>query len=397
MGIKTFMIPLIFTSVLLSLLLIPLLLTKPMPSFRISDHLRRPPHLKPYPVTFAYLISASAGDIGRLKRLLPAIYHPANCYLVHLDLEASPSEHAQLSEFIAKHRTFSRFGNVWIVGKSNLVTYRGPTMLSTTLQAMAILLRIYHWDWFINLSASDYPLITQDDLIVAFSTLPRDLNFIQHTSHLGWKIKKRAKPIIIDPALYSHNKSEIIWSVNQRSLPTAFKLYTGSAWTILSRSFAEYCILGWDNLPRTLLLYYTNIISTPEGYFQTVICNSNDYQNTTVNHDLHYIAWDNPPKQHPLNLGLKDYRRMILSSVPFARKFKKNDPVLDKIDRELLRRRSGQFTYGGWCLNGKRGSCSHSNGRVNFGVLKPGAGSRRLKALLRKLLATRNFRKKQCK
>ncbi|XP_064978535.1 beta-glucuronosyltransferase GlcAT14B-like [Musa acuminata AAA Group] len=397
MGIKAFMISFITTSFLLSLLLLPAFLGKSISPFHLSDHLRRPPQPKPYPVTFAYLISASTGDVDRLKRLLTAIYHPGNCYLLHLDLEASPSEHARLSDFVSKHKTFARFRNVWLVGKSNLVTYRGPTMLSTTLHAMAVLLRIRQWDWFINLSASDYPLITQDDLIVAFSTLPRDLNFVQYTSHLGWKIKKRAKPIIIDPALYSRNKSEMIWSANQRGLPTAFKLYTGSAWTILSRSFAEYCILGWDNLPRTLLLYYTNFISSPEGYFQTVICNSKDHQNTTVNHDLHYITWDNPPKQHPLTLGLKDYRRMILSSVPFARKFKKNDPVLDKIDRELLRRRNGQFAHGGWCWNGKRGGSSGGNARGNLGVLRPGAGSRRLRALLTKMLSPRNFRRRQCR
>ncbi|RWW72978.1 hypothetical protein BHE74_00019179, partial [Ensete ventricosum] len=301
MGIKAFMTSFIATSFLLSLLLLPAFLSKSISPFHISDHLRRPPQPKPCPVTFAYLISASTGDVDRLKRLLTAIYHPGNCYLLHLDLEASPSEHARLSDFVSGHKTFARFRNVWLVGKSNLVTYRGPTMLSTTLHAMAVLLRIRQWDWFINLSASDYPLITQD----------------------------------------------------------------GSAWTILSRSFAEYCILGWDNLPRTLLLYYTNFISSPEGYFQTVICNSKDHQNTTVNHDLHYISWDNPPKQHPLTLGLKDYRRMILSSVPFARKFKKNDPVLDKIDRELLRRRNGQFAHGGWCWDGKRGGCPGGNARGN--------------------------------
>ncbi|KAJ6877403.1 hypothetical protein NC651_030211 [Populus alba x Populus x berolinensis] len=39
---------------------------------------------------------------------------------------------------------------------------------------------------------------------------------------------KRAKPIMIDPGLYSLNKSEIWWVIKQRSLPTAFKLYTGS-------------------------------------------------------------------------------------------------------------------------------------------------------------------------
>ncbi len=38
---------------------------------------------------------------------------------------------------------------------------------------------------------------------------------------------KRAKPIIMDPGLYSRNKSELWWVIKQRTLPTAFKLYTG--------------------------------------------------------------------------------------------------------------------------------------------------------------------------
>lgn len=209
------MISFILTSLLLSLLLIPSLLTKPNSTFHLAGHLRPSSHTKLYPVTFAYLISASKGDVDRLQRSLTALYHPANYYLLHLDLKASPSERARLSEFISKHPTFTQTGNVWIIGKSNVVTYRGPTMLSTTLHAMAILLRSCQWDWFINLSASDYPLITQDgkflkttrlalgnlnnccndssqtpftDLIAAFSKLPRDLNFIQHSSHLGWKM-----------------------------------------------------------------------------------------------------------------------------------------------------------------------------------------------------------------
>lgn len=172
----------------------------------------------------------------------------------------------------------------------------------------------------------------------------------------------------------------------------------GSAWTILSRSFAEYCIVGWDNLPRTLLLYYTNFVSSPEGYFQTVACNSEDYKNTTVNHDLHYITWDNPPKQHPRSLGPKDFRRMVLSSRPFARKFKKNNPVLDKIDRDLLKRHRKRYTYGGWCSEtGKNPEACSGFYSENYGVLRPGPGSRRLKNMLTRLLAARNFTRRQCR
>ncbi|KAG6750825.1 hypothetical protein POTOM_045340 [Populus tomentosa] len=352
--------------------------------------------LKPYPVTFAYLISASRGDSKRLTRVLKALYHPGNYYLIHVDADAPEKEHREIAEFVSSDPVFGLVGNVWIVGKPNLVTYRGPTMLATTLHAMAILLRTCKWDWFINLSASDYPLVTQDDLIDAFSTLPRNLNFIQHSSRLGWKLYV----VGYDPGPENHSKlqkTEMMALIVDVAVAFAICRAGGSAWTILSRSFAEYSIVGWDNLPRTLLLYYTNFVSSPEGYFQTVICNSEDYKNTTVNHDLHYITWDTPPKQHPRSLGVKDYRRMILSSRPFARKFKRNDPVLDKIDRELLKRYKGQFAHGGWCArSGKRhGACSGlQNG--NYGVLRPGPGSRRLQNLLTKLLPEKNF-KRQCR
>ncbi|PNX88008.1 xylosyltransferase 1-like protein, partial [Trifolium pratense] len=105
-----------------------------------------------------------------------------------MDYDAPDSEHKDVAEYVANDHVFGQVGNVWIVGKPNLVTYRGPTMLATTLHAMAMLLRTCHWDWFINLSASDYPLVTQDDLIQVFSEVPRDINFIQHSSHLGWKL-----------------------------------------------------------------------------------------------------------------------------------------------------------------------------------------------------------------
>lgn len=239
MGIKLFMISFMVTSILFSLLYIPTKLTTPNAKYNPVINLNMLKDLKPYPVTFAYLISASRGDAKRLTRVLKALYHPGNYYLIHVDADAPEKEHREIAEFVSSDPVFGLVGNVWIVGKPNLVTYRGPTMLATTLHAMAILLRTCKWDWFINLSASDYPLVTQDDLIDAFSTLPRNLNFIQHSSRLGWKLNKRAKPIMIDPGLSSLNKSEIWWVNKQRSLPTAFKLYTG-----LSLSFSQsFCLL----------------------------------------------------------------------------------------------------------------------------------------------------------
>uniref|UniRef100_A0ACD5UFZ1 Uncharacterized protein n=1 Tax=Avena sativa TaxID=4498 RepID=A0ACD5UFZ1_AVESA len=346
----------------------------------------------------AYLISGSAGDGVALRRTLRALYHPANRYVLHLDLEAPAAERAELAYAVRADPVYSRFRNVRVVTRANLVTYRGPTMVANTLHAAAILLRDGgDWDWFINLSASDYPLVSQDDLLYALSDFPRDLNFIEHTSDIGWKEYQRAKPVIVDPGLYSLQKSDVFWITEKRSVPTAFKLFTGSAWMMLTHHFIEYCIWGWDNLPRTVLMYYANFLSSPEGYFHTVICNVPEFRNTTVNHDLHFISWDNPPKQHPHYLTLNDFDGMLNSNAPFARKFGREDPVLDKIDQEILGRQPDGFVPGGWLdlLNTTTVKGKHFKvERVQD--LRPGPGADRLKKLVKGLLSQEGYDDKHC-
>ncbi|OMO55623.1 Glycosyl transferase, family 14 [Corchorus capsularis] len=352
-----------------------------------------PPPSGPTIPRFAYLVSGSKGDLEKLWRTLHALYHPRNQYVVHLDLEAPAEERLELASRITNHTLFSKVGNVYMITKANMVTYRGPTMVANTLHACAILLKkSKDWDWFINLSASDYPLVTQDDLLHSFSALNRNLNFIEHTSQLGWKAEKRAMPLIIDPGLYMSTKADIYLATPRRTLPTAFKLFTGSAWTVLSHSFVEFCVWGWDNLPRTLLMYYTNFVSSPEGYFQTVICNVPEFAKNVVNHDLHYISWDNPPKQHPHVLTLNDTEKMIQSNAAFARKFKQDDPVLDKIDKDLLGRAKGSFTPGAWCAG--KPKCSDVG---NLDKIKPGPGAQRLSQLIAMLAMKANLGQDQCK
>lgn len=43
---------------------------------------------------------------------------------------------------------------------------------------------------------------------------------------------QRARPIIIDPALYSLQKSDVFWATEKRSVPTAFKLFTGKGFDL---------------------------------------------------------------------------------------------------------------------------------------------------------------------
>ncbi|XP_058729341.1 beta-glucuronosyltransferase GlcAT14C-like [Vicia villosa] len=396
---KWLIIPTLTISLLLFLLLILLPRSKPSSSSLSSENPNFTTNFNlPNLPKFAYLLTGTKGEVSQLKRVLQATYHPRNYYLLHLDLEASDEERLEVAKYVKLERVFGVFGNVMVVGKGDLVTYKGPSMVASTLHSVALFLKKVHdWDWFVNLSASDYPLFSQDDLLHVFSFMPKDMNFIEHTSNMGWKEFQRARPIIIDPGLYHSRVSSVYYAKEKRSLPSSFKLFTGSEWVVLTKPFLEFCVWGWDNLPRTLLMYYTNFLSSNEGYFHTVICNHKDYQNTTVNHDLRYLKWDNPPKQHPLSLKLEHFNDMAHSGALFARRFDKDDPVLDKIDKELLGRSDGYVTRGGWCVGDSTKGKNPCDVYGNPDVVKPSLRSKILEKLMLKLLDSENFRPKQCK
>lgn len=128
---------------------------KPLPSIIL-----RGPH---HPPAFAYYISGGRGQKDRILRLLLAVYHPRNRYLLHLGKEASDDERSRLAAAVEAVPAIRSFGNVDVVGNPDPFTYMGSSNIAATLRAAAILLKVDSgWDWFITLSAFDYPLITQD-------------------------------------------------------------------------------------------------------------------------------------------------------------------------------------------------------------------------------------------
>ncbi|XP_010427921.1 PREDICTED: beta-glucuronosyltransferase GlcAT14A-like [Camelina sativa] len=381
----------VFLSVFLLLLYsISAFTSKPFPS-----SIRHGPH---YPPAFAYYITGGRGDNDRIFRLLLAVYHPRNRYLLHLGAEATDAERLALLSDLKSVPAVNAFGNVDVLGKVDRLSDNGASKTAATLHAVSILLKLDRtWNWFIELSALDYPLITQDDLSHVFASVNRSLNFIDHTSDLAWKESQRIKPIVVDPALYLARRTQLFTATEKRPTPDAFKVFTGSPWIVLSRSFLEYCIFGWDNLPRTLLMYFNNVILSEECYFHTVICNAPEFSNTTVNGDLRYMIWDSPPKMEPHFLSVSDFDQMAQSGAAFARQFKKDDPVLDMVDREILKRGRYRVTPGAWCS-------SHSSwwtdpcsewGEVN--IVKAGPQAKKLDETITNFLDDLNSQSNQCK
>ncbi|PIN03222.1 Branching enzyme [Handroanthus impetiginosus] len=339
----------------------------------------------PLPPSLAYLISGSANDSGRIIRLLYSTYHPINQYLLHLDRSASQTDRDALAVTVQSVPLFRAAQNVHVIGKADYVFSSWPSALASTLHGASVLLRVSsNWDWFINLSAADYPLVTQDDLLHILSYLPRDLNFVNHTSYIGWRQLRKLKPIIVDPALYLTENHEMFFATEKRPLPDAYRLFTGSSVGILSRKFIEFCILGTDNLPRTLLMYLSNTPASTSVYFPTVLCNSHQFNRTTINHSLRYTSLDS--RQQPFLLNSTNFNDLIHDGRAFASPFSPNDPVLDRIDQELLQRNPGKPVPGGWCLgDSSEDKCSLWG---DADVLKPGPGAKRLEKCLVEVLSS---------
>ncbi|TYI06200.1 hypothetical protein ES332_A10G141400v1 [Gossypium tomentosum] len=270
----------------------------------------------PTPPSIAYLISGSAGDSARIIRLLLATYHPRNHYLLHLDLSAPQTERDRLAVTIHSVPIFRAAQNVDVIGKANYAYQRGSSTVTSTLHSASILLRLSSkWDWFISLSAGDYPLVTQDDLLHILSYLPKNLNFVNHSSYIGWKESKRLKPIIVDTGHYLLEKDEIFYVTQKRVLPNSFRLFS-------------------------------------------------------------------------------EFNAMIQSGDAFATQFKFDDPVLDHIDRKILKRKPGRVVQGGWCLGIPANDTCSVWGDAD--ILRPGKGAKRLERRIVKLLSGDRFRSLQC-
>ncbi|EOY00908.1 PREDICTED: beta-glucuronosyltransferase GlcAT14A [Theobroma cacao] len=350
-----------------------------------------------YPPAFGYYIFGGRGDKDRIFRLLLAVYHPRNRYLLQLGADASDEERYRLALALKSVPAIRSFGNVDVIGKPDRFSYMGSTHIAATLHAAAVLMKLDRgWDWFIALSALDYPLVTQDDLSHVFSSVRRDLNFIDHTSDLGWKEGQRIQPIVVDPGLYLARRTQIFHATEKRQMPDAFKVFTGSQWVVLSRSFLEFCLFGWDNLPRTLLMYFNNVMLAEESYFHSVICNSPEFKNTTVNGDLRYMIWDSPPKMEPHFLNITDYDQMAQSGAAFARQFQKDDPVLDMVDEKILNRGRNRAAPGAWCTGRKSWWMDPCSQWGDVNVLKPGPQAKKFEETIINLLDDWNSQSNQC-
>lgn len=224
------------------------------------------------------------------------------------------------------------------------VTYTGVSMLLNTLEAIEYALRIPDWDYFLNLSAGDYPLVSvkgMGSLLGGVGALSF-VHFSDRISSWGKLAAHRLGSLHFDLGLGGGQGGLVETGARHPVLhmegALRLILSKGEAWVTLHRSFCESAVRGAES--RRLVALMSSMQSSPEHFFQTLAWNVPQLNRTTAHHSMREIAWGSGG-QHPLYLDdvgrrgeYVKWTRIARSPHFFARKFRVPDsPLLDHIDR----------------------------------------------------------------
>lgn len=245
----------------------------------------------------------------------------------------------------------SKYKNNVFFMQSEPITYRGISMVLNTINAMKVLLeREEHWDYFINISGSDYPLASP---LLQRRLLGRHVknafNFMTYSPPEKWgkNAEYRMDNFYVDETLGFKDHGSNIQQLKQIN-PLAKSLnveYTNAeAWMINSRDFCQFVVTS--GYARKMLLTFAYSADSAEHYFSTLLWNHPVYNRTIVSHAMRQVVWfheGHEAGQHPFNVDEVDsngsfiFQKVIKESPNFfVRKFKKNDSaMMDWIDERL--------------------------------------------------------------
>lgn len=293
----------------------------------------------------AFFLQIAENTVVLLPRLLSTLYHPHNIYAIHFDLKIPSTDVEKAVSSIRANATYD--DNVHIM-ESDLITYRGISMLLNTINAMRLLSEVHpSWDYFINLSGADYPLQSPQSLrnIMGQSL---GLNFFTFAPKRTWDAmaENRLSELWFDESLAFHqlptlHKLSKLRLRNPLVDARHFTVSHAEAWMITSRTFCEFVVRS--HMSRKLLAAFAYAVDASEHFFATLAWNQPMFRESIVPHSLRFIIWKHNgvlSGQHPYMVDATDesgafkFLRHVNSTVLlFARKFEQVDSsLMDVID-----------------------------------------------------------------
>ncbi|CAN0471159.1 unnamed protein product [Ascophyllum nodosum] len=300
---------------------------KPVASTRVLGESKEAFVAAPPWARIAYLIMTSGlEELHKTKRLIKAIYDTKKFYLVHLDRKSDASIRANLEDFI------STWDDVRMLEPAVDVSWGGYTLTLTAIFGLSKMVQSSDdWDYFINLSASDFPLLPQAELKdVLGRYADAGLSFVEGAP---LNERNRVEVMIDDQGLYREKQARTTnagrpLKVGRPRLPPSesmFTVFKREFWIILHRSFCEYIEASPDNVGRSLQVYFSRFRISDESYFHTVLCHPPAPSFPVYSDNLRFVSC--PPVSeghyvlHPDPITRDNVDEAIQSGALFARKF----------------------------------------------------------------------------
>lgn len=258
--------------------------------------------------------------------------------------------------------------NVWFVRPSIATAWAKWSLVEATLTALELLYDSADPDVFYVISAADYPTSSPEKAIADLDRSDADV----HIDAFPLREALNGDALIGDAHLAHHRAPHNLMLERGRylnaqlripivrlrppahsttteryprlgrltaALPFAspfspfghgYDCYVGSQWFTGNRR-AAHKLLHPSPPDRKLQRYYRSRVVPDESYFQTVLCN--DQSLSWENRTYRYANWHGA---HPIDLFENDFDKIAASGAHFSRKFRENDPVLDRIDTFLF-------------------------------------------------------------
>jgi hypothetical protein len=301
-------------------------------------------------VALAYCILAHKNP-GQVARLLRAIWHSDNFYVLHYERRAPKAEHRSIRE-IAKG-----YANVRVLAPRAILWGRYSQVATQFAGLQLCLEESRRWSHFMTLTGQDFPLKPQAAMIQELAGYP-ELSYVSHFDpfdgyhwknaeerlrriHLDWPL---LEAILSVPGIGRRLRHLLGWTNRmpyvpflKREQPVRFTYFGGSNHVILSREAAAYIVS--DPAAEEVIHWLRWTGHPDESVYQSTLLNSR-FAALTVNDDRRAVFWAKAGDPSPRTLDISDLERLHEarnSGKLFARKFdpKVDESLIGELEKEI--------------------------------------------------------------
>ncbi|XP_075979253.1 xylosyltransferase oxt [Anticarsia gemmatalis] len=229
-------------------------------------------------VKIVFLLTLNGRALRQVHRLINTLYKSNHYFYIHVD-KRQDYLHRKLSVLE------KQFSNIKLATKRYSTIWGGASLLKMLLTSMKDFMSLgWQWDFVINLSESDFPIKSLEEL-ENFLSANKGLNFVK--SH-GREVQRFIKKQGLDKTFIECDTH--MWRVGERKLPRGIVIDGGSDWIALSPEFVTYVTGKQDELLAGLDIIFQHTLLPAESFFHTALRNSH-FCNTYVDNNLHVTNW----------------------------------------------------------------------------------------------------------